>query len=474
MIQNVQTTRWGAVLGAGVLACTASLSSAANLAVFDVDLFDASGYTYTDFSPAGVVDTSSGYISIDLQTDSDGNNGLFGGLGADVTAWPVDFDPSNAQLEVTLRVDATNVASEFRVVLTDLDGTLNAEDYQFNFNIASVTPGSFVTLTQNLTSPGPVYSQTTFGYGPGDGIQNYGLKTVQVQSVFAGTDPLVIDIDTIKIVDPDDPTIARLDAATYDGAFSSFTFGSMSSAGAVVTTSGNIVVDAELQAGGDFPGTSFGGLGVEYANVDFEATEAELVVNAKLLANNDASTFNVLLSDEDPDGAGDDFIFSFDTTDFNTTDFTEVVIPLGSGSESGVTTTYGLNPGDMLQNFGLIKMQLQTEGESATSRLNIEIESIEIRELTVTNLPGDLNGDGFVGLDDLDIILSNWNLDVPPADAAADPTGDGFVGLADLDIVLNNWNTGTPPNGSAIPEPASFTLLSLGGLVVLWRRGSFS
>ncbi len=62
-----------------------------------------------------------------------------------------------------------------------------------------------------------------------------------------------------------------------------------------------------------------------------------------------------------------------------------------------------------------------------------------------TQIPGDLDGDGFVGLSDLDIILNNWNLNVPPGDPLADPTGDNFVGLADLDIVLNNWNAGTPP-----------------------------
>ncbi len=91
-----------------------------------------------------------------------------------------------------------------------------------------------------------------------------------------------------------------------------------------------------------------------------------------------------------------------------------------------------------------------------------------IQKLT---LAGDLNGDGFVGLDDLDLILNNWNQTVTPS-AAADPTGDGYVGLDDLDIVLNNWNAGTLPVDSAnIPEPVSAVLLAAGGLGLVSRRG---
>ena len=72
-------------------------------------------------------------------------------------------------------------------------------------------------------------------------------------------------------------------------------------------------------------------------------------------------------------------------------------------------------------------------------------------------VPGDLNADGFVGLDDLDTRLLNWNQNVGMADlSSGDISGDGYIGLDDLDVLLNNWNAGTPPtNASAlIPEPA--------------------
>ena len=84
---------------------------------------------------------------------------------------------------------------------------------------------------------------------------------------------------------------------------------------------------------------------------------------------------------------------------------------------------------------------------------------------------GDLNGDGYVGLDDLQLILDNWNRNVRDG-FIADVNGDNYIGLDDLQAVLDDWNKGVvPPSPSAnIPEPASLTLLGLGGLAVLRRR----
>ncbi len=73
-------------------------------------------------------------------------------------------------------------------------------------------------------------------------------------------------------------------------------------------------------------------------------------------------------------------------------------------------------------------------------------------------LAGDLDGDGYVGLSDLDIVLLSWNTTVTPGSIPADANDDGYVGLDDLDIVLNNWNESTPPEVS-IPEPGSAIML---------------
>ncbi len=88
-------------------------------------------------------------------------------------------------------------------------------------------------------------------------------------------------------------------------------------------------------------------------------------------------------------------------------------------------------------------------------------------------LPGDLNGDGFVGIEDLNSVLGAWNQSVTVGDPLLDPSGDGFVGIEDLNIVLGNWNGGSlpPPEVLAmIPEPGTLGLLLIGAGVLAGRK----
>ncbi len=89
-------------------------------------------------------------------------------------------------------------------------------------------------------------------------------------------------------------------------------------------------------------------------------------------------------------------------------------------------------------------------------------------------LLGDINGDGFVGLDDLNIVLINWNQTVTVGDESmGDLTNDGYVGLDDLDIILSNWNAGVAPPPSVmaiVPEPATLSLMALTGVAAMRRR----
>ena len=92
-------------------------------------------------------------------------------------------------------------------------------------------------------------------------------------------------------------------------------------------------------------------------------------------------------------------------------------------------------------------------------------------------LAGDLNQDGFVGGDDLDIVRSFWGQSVTAGDLLhGDCSGDGFVGGDDLDAVRGDWGksgpTGPPP--SHTPEPSTLIIWSLLGTIALtvrwWRR----
>ena len=79
-----------------------------------------------------------------------------------------------------------------------------------------------------------------------------------------------------------------------------------------------------------------------------------------------------------------------------------------------------------------------------------------------------------MGVDDLNIVLINWNMIVDAGVwLVGDPTGDGFVGVDDLNIVLVNWNNGTPPGEAAsIPEPGTLAVLVLGISALIRRRRS--
>jgi len=92
-------------------------------------------------------------------------------------------------------------------------------------------------------------------------------------------------------------------------------------------------------------------------------------------------------------------------------------------------------------------------------------------EASGNGLDGDLNDDGFVGGDDLDIVRSFWGQNVTAGDLElGDPSGDGFVGGDDLDIVRANWGQGTPPVPTGVPEPTWLAMILGGAIIMLARR----
>jgi hypothetical protein len=154
---------------------------------------------------------------------------------------------------------------------------------------------------------------------------------------------------------------------------------------------------------------------------------------------------------------GDTFAsyYSMDGTTWNF--FDSLSVPMNASTLTGVGVTS--------QGAGLLTTLLGDE-------LLVDFATLGLFDSAL--IEGDLDDDGFVGIADLNIVLSNWNQNVPPANPLADPSGDGFVGIADLNVVLGNWNAGIPPSepgaSTNIPEPASVVLLGLTALSLLRRK----
>jgi len=93
---------------------------------------------------------------------------------------------------------------------------------------------------------------------------------------------------------------------------------------------------------------------------------------------------------------------------------------------------------------------------------------------TFTGLTGgDANADHKVSIGDLSIMAGNWNqCGFTNGYADADFNCDGCVKIGDLSIMAGTWGWELPGGGVAIPEPATLSLLCLGGLAVIRRRRS--
>ena len=126
---------------------------------------------------------------------------------------------------------------------------------------------------------------------------------------------------------------------------------------------------------------------------------------------------------------------------------------------------------DLLSSLVTSIIDLSTITLSQIIELNTGLTSLQDNVFFAYDpLVGDFTGDGFVGVDDLNLILAAWNQSVTPGDLlSGDTDGDGFVGIDDLNWVLGNWNAETPAQSSVVPEPGTLVCL-VGGMVLMHRR----
>lgn len=142
----------------------------------------------------------------------------------------------------------------------------------------------------------------------------------------------------------------------------------------------------------------------------------------------------------------DGMTYTFNVNDAGISDAT---LKLYNGSGVLVTQDSGSNAG------GTHAQIVWSASADGFVFLSVEAQPASVGDYLVivastTQLTGDLDSDGFVGITDLNLVLSNWNATVTAGDLlSGDPSGDGFVGIEDLNVVLGNWNAGTPPAASA-------------------------
>ena len=140
------------------------------------------------------------------------------------------------------------------------------------------------------------------------------------------------------------------------------------------------------------------------------------------------------------------------------------------------SVTFQLSPGDLtggdfnltLGNVQTLRIVHDTDTSRPHPAIGAELGADNLRAISGL-IPGDLNGDGFVGGDDLDIVRSFWGQAVTPGNKLhGDPSGDGFVGGDDLDEVRAHWGEGTPPTSGDVAEPSTMALLVGVGWCVFW------
>jgi hypothetical protein len=91
------------------------------------------------------------------------------------------------------------------------------------------------------------------------------------------------------------------------------------------------------------------------------------------------------------------------------------------------------------------------------------IDNVRINEI----MPGDANGDGQVDINDLTVVLSNYN-QTGMTWSQGEFTGDGKVDINDLTIVLAHYGQTSSAAIGAVPEPGTLLMLAAGivGLLI--------
>jgi autotransporter-associated beta strand protein len=223
-------------------------------------------------------------------------------------------------------------------------------------------------------------------------------------------------------------------------------------------------------------------------------TDVSITVSGKLTAGDGVSELGSDLDDYDTnltlsDGATFDWVFGpsenrVDLLGLLTLEEGDLGITIniiaGLGTADGVDVelfSMVNNPGELIIPSNIVI----NKPEGWTFDALVQSDDGEFLVLTnlitsgvVAPVDGDADGDRDVDAADLAIFKAQFG-GVVVGDGDADFNGDGFVTLADFAIMRGNWGatSGAPPtidDLNATPEPATMSLLAIGGLMMLRRR----
>jgi hypothetical protein len=171
-------------------------------------------FTFADFVAPGAFTDGPTSLLLNV-TDTNGVNGVYGGVGVDYGTGsgplvPIDFDPTSAYWELRIKITDSE-ADALHIAMFDRDGPGSADEYFYEFDLTGVpVDGQFHSLFKAI--PNWLFSQTPVAFLPGDGVLNPGLGRITILSVLGSTEPLRVEIDhaTIWAAVPEPSALALL------------------------------------------------------------------------------------------------------------------------------------------------------------------------------------------------------------------------------------------------------------------------
>ena len=163
-----------------------------------------------------------------------------------------------------------------------------------------------------------------------------------------------------------------------------------------------------------------------------------------------------------------DFTYTIDTSTTGQINLgvTTPYIP-GDTDHSGGSTLNTLDIDAIYQHFGAAYTS-QWKVYPDTNPVSQEDVTYEVTHYMFTNY-ADANLDRYTDFTDFQVLLDHWQ--APGGWGDGDFNGDGTVDFLDFQVLLDYWNpTGWSAGPSQVPEPASLSLLLLGGLAMLRRK----